>query len=58
MKLTGHRSESVYRRYAIVSPGDLQEAARKLAGPAATAQRDPVHDPVLGVAGKIRRVTH
>jgi integrase len=32
MKLTGHRSEHVYRRYAIVSDADLQEAARKLAG--------------------------
>jgi hypothetical protein len=33
----------------------LQEAARKLAGPPA-GQRDPVHGPVLGVAGKTRRV--
>jgi len=33
MKLTGHKTESVYKRYAIVSPADLQEAARKLAGP-------------------------
>jgi integrase len=31
VKLTGHRTESVYRRYAIVSDADLQEAARKLA---------------------------
>jgi integrase len=31
-KLTGHKTESVYRRYAIVSDADLQEAARKLAG--------------------------
>jgi hypothetical protein len=31
MKLTGHRTETVYRRYAIVSPADLQEASRKLA---------------------------
>jgi integrase len=30
-KLTGHRSEHVYRRYAIVSDGDLRDAARKLA---------------------------
>ena len=27
MKLTGHRTENVYRRYAIVSPADLQAAA-------------------------------
>jgi hypothetical protein len=32
MKLTGHKTESVYRRYAIVSDADLREAARKLAG--------------------------
>ena len=32
MKLTGHKSESVYRRYAIVSDADLQEASRRLTG--------------------------
>ena len=30
MKITGHKTESVYRRYAIVSESDLAEAARKL----------------------------
>jgi integrase len=30
MKLTGHKTESVYRRYAIVSDADLQEATLKL----------------------------
>ncbi len=30
MKLTGHKTESVYRRYAIVSRSDLDEAARRL----------------------------
>jgi integrase len=30
MKLTGHKTESVYRRYAIVSKSDLIEAARRL----------------------------
>ena len=30
MQLTGHKTESVYRRYAITSEGDLQEAARRL----------------------------
>src|SRR5262249_33273602 len=29
MKMTGHRTESVHRRYAIVSDADLQEATRK-----------------------------
>jgi len=27
MKMTGHKTESVYRRYAIVSESDLREAA-------------------------------
>ena len=31
MKLTGHRTESVYRRYAIVSESDLSEGVGKLA---------------------------
>jgi len=30
MKITGHKTESVYRRYAIVSDADLREATEKL----------------------------
>jgi hypothetical protein len=30
MKAIGHKTENVYRRYAIVSSGDLADAARKL----------------------------
>ncbi len=32
MKVTGHKTESIYRRYAIVSEADMQEATRRLAG--------------------------
>jgi integrase len=31
MKLTGHKTESVYRRYAILSEADLTEGVKKLA---------------------------
>lgn len=31
MKLTGHKTESVYRRYAIVCEADLTEGLKKLA---------------------------
>jgi len=32
MKITGHKTRSVFDRYHTLSPADLQEAARKLAG--------------------------
>jgi len=31
MKLTGHKTEAVYRRYAIVAEADLREGVTKLA---------------------------
>ena len=31
MKLPGHKTEAVYRRYAIVAESDLREAGTKLA---------------------------
>ena len=36
MKMVGHRTEAIYRRYAIVSDADLQDAAKKLAAASAS----------------------
>lgn len=36
MKLTGHKTEAIYRRYAIVDEQDLREGVAKLAGRGAT----------------------
>ena len=49
MKLTGHKTDSVFRRYDIVSPDDLRVAVERLddcavgLGPA--ARRDVRHAP-------------
>jgi integrase len=45
MKLVGHRTESVYRRYAIVDEGSLREAAGK---PDAVAELGTILGTVTG----------
>lgn len=49
MKLTGHKTENVYRRYAIVSPADLQAAAARLSGYSSGDSRGSRLKPVLQV---------
>lgn len=41
MKLTGHKTEAIYRRYAIVSESDLSDGLKKLAVLHEAEQRAP-----------------
>jgi hypothetical protein len=40
MKMTGHKTESIYRRYDIVSEGDLRIATAKLESFARTVKEN------------------
>ncbi len=51
MKITGHKTRAVFDRYHIVSPGDLQEAARKLTGTLAEKIRGPLAEPPVLLGG-------
>jgi len=42
MKLTGHKTESIYRRYAIVAEADLREAGMKLSALTDSVQKEQV----------------
>jgi integrase len=53
MKLTGHKTESVYRRYAIVSEGDLAQGVAKLAALHAEPAREAR---VINLAERTRQV--
>jgi integrase len=51
MKMVGHKTESIYRRYAIVNETDLAEAAQKLAALEQGA-RNGIHDAALGLVNR------
>lgn len=56
MRLTGHKTESVYRRYAIVSRTDLQEAMVKVAALTAAEQAQPRPRTVTPILMRARKV--
>ena len=53
MELTGHKTEAVYRRYAIVAEADLAVAAGKLASLHASSRTVPAHSARLGAANAV-----
>jgi integrase len=55
MKLTGHKTEAVYRRYAIVSPADLRAGVEKLAAALAAEERTAVPRVVIVPVERKRR---
>jgi len=44
-KLAGHKTESIYRRYAIVSQAEMKDAAAKLEGIIEERTDPPLSDP-------------
>ena len=53
MKLVGHKTESIYRRYAIVSQRDLAEGVAKLAALHAAASHARTVLPLLGTTSTV-----
>ena len=55
MKLTGHKTENVYRRYAIVAEQDLQEGAAKLAALHESLTAQPAPPKVVAIKSRRTR---
>jgi integrase len=53
MKLTGHKTESVYRRYAIVCEADLTEGLKKLAVLHEAELRTPHYGTISGTVARL-----
>jgi integrase len=52
MRITGHKTASMYRRYRIVDERDLKEATENLQAYLATQPKTPVVVPLKKVAGE------
>ena len=53
MKLTCHKTEAVYRRYAIVSESDLSDGLKKLAVLREAEQRSSHYGTICGTAAQM-----
>jgi hypothetical protein len=49
MKLVGHKTESIYRRYAIVARQDLVDGIKRLADYRATIDKTPAEQKVAEI---------
>jgi hypothetical protein len=50
MKLVGHKTESIYRRYAIVARQDLVDGLKRLADYRATIEKNSAEQKVVPIA--------
>ena len=54
-QLTGHKTDAVYRRYAIVAESDLREAGTKLAAALGTAATASLSDNLGDTSVTVRK---
>jgi len=53
MKLVGHKTESIYRRYAIVGRQDLVEGLKRLADYRASLDKTPAAPKVVAITNSM-----